>query len=60
MDRLQKIAVKDRMLKCFHKFITQHFCATEVETEATKCKGSEKILSMSSHTYHAFDTSLTR
>jgi hypothetical protein len=52
MVKLQKIAVKGRMLKCFHKFITQHFCATEVETEAAKCKGSKRTLAMSSHTHH--------
>jgi hypothetical protein len=31
MDKLQKIGVKFRVLKCFRSFITQHFCATKVE-----------------------------
>jgi hypothetical protein len=38
MDKSQKIGVRGRMLKWFHNFITQHFCATKFENNFSKYK----------------------
>jgi hypothetical protein len=38
MDKLQKIDVRGRMLKLFHNFITQHFCARKFENNFSKYK----------------------
>jgi hypothetical protein len=44
MDKLQKIGVRGRMLKWFHNFITQHFCATKFENNFAKYKQTRRGL----------------
>jgi hypothetical protein len=44
MDKLQKIGVRRRMLKWFHNFITQCFCATELESNFSKYKQTKRGL----------------
>jgi hypothetical protein len=44
MDQLQKNGVKCRMLKWFHNFITECFCATKFENKISKYKKSGRGL----------------
>jgi hypothetical protein len=44
MDKLQKIGVRGRMLKWFHNFITQRFCATKFENNLSKYKQTRRGL----------------
>jgi hypothetical protein len=44
MDMLQKIGVKSRVLKWFHSFITQRFCAAKFENETPKYKQSRRAV----------------
>jgi hypothetical protein len=44
MDKLQKIGIKGSMLKWFHNFITQCFCATKFENNLSKYKQTRRGL----------------
>jgi retron-type reverse transcriptase len=44
MGKLQKIAVRGRMLKWFHNFITQRFYATKFENNLSKYKQTRRGL----------------
>jgi hypothetical protein len=44
MDKLQKIGVRGRMLKWFHNFITQRFCATKFKNNLSKYKQTRRGL----------------
>jgi hypothetical protein len=50
MDKLQKIGVRGRMLKWFHNFITQRFCATKFENNLSEYKQTRRGLSQGSVT----------
>jgi hypothetical protein len=44
MDKLQKLGVRGRMLKWFHNFITQRFCAKKIENNLSKYKQTRRRL----------------